>query len=71
VNDANVYVVVGDRVIGDPVCVIDTLEDPLIDPPAEAVINPLVLPVTVNVPNRVTVPVIVPPFELLYVRSGD
>lgn len=63
--------------------VIDTLEDPLIDPlidpPAEAVINPLGLPVTVNVPNRVTVPldvgyiviVIVPPFELLYVRSGD
>jgi len=45
----------------DPVCVIDILEDPLIDPP----------PVTVNVPNRVTVPVIVPPFELLYVRSGD
>lgn len=45
----------------DPVCVIDTLEYPLIDPSAEAV----------NVPNRVTVPVIVPSFELLYVRSGD
>lgn len=60
-----------DPVIGDPVCVIDTLEYPLIDPSAEAVINPVGLPVTVNVPKRVTVPVIVPSFELLYVRSGD
>lgn len=71
-DDGNVVrLPAGDPVIAEPVGVIDTLEDPLIDPPAEAVINPLGLPVTVNVPNRVTVPVIVLSFELLYVRSGD
>ena len=72
-------VVVGDPVVAEPVGVIDIVVDPLIDPPAETVINPLGVPVTVNVPNRVIVPVnvgyivivIVPSFELLYVRSGD
>jgi len=72
-------VVVGDTIVAEPVGVIDTVEEPLIDPHAESVINTLGLPVTVNVPNRVMVPddvgyiviVIVPPFELLYVRSGD
>jgi len=49
-------VVVGDTIVAEPVGVIDTVEEPLVDPHAESVINTLWLPVTVNVPNRVMVP---------------
>jgi hypothetical protein len=72
-------VVVGDTIVAEPVGVSDTVKEPLVDPHAESVINTLGLPVTVNVPNSVMVIddvgyiviVIVPPFELLYVRIGD